>query len=121
MRKILISGFLVLATMATAAASDRYPTAKRYVNQTGQVMAIGEAPAIIAYAPLRIVRQLPALRAIATIQAPVKLTPARSLVSPIETSARGLFGGVNIDPSQWPSGRTCCRPGEPYFNENPDS
>jgi hypothetical protein len=43
--------------------------------------------------------------------------PVVAVNSPART---GLFGAINVDPKDWPSGRTCCRPGEAYFNENPN-
>jgi hypothetical protein len=122
MRQLLISGLIVLATIVSAFASDRYPVKKRYVNQTGQVMTIGEARQVAAYAPVPRARTLPPIQIVPVAAIPTIARPAPRLITAQSGVTRnGLFGAVNVDPANWPSGRTCCRPGEPYFNENPDS
>jgi hypothetical protein len=122
MRQLLISGLIVLATIVSASASDRYPVKKRYVNQTGQVMTIGEAPQVTAYAPVPRARALPAIQIVPVAAIPTIVRPAPRLVTAQSGATRDrLFGGVNVDPANWPSGRKCCRPGEPYFNEEPNS
>ena len=125
MRHILISSLLVIATITSVSASERYPTVKHYVNQTGQIMAIGQATQVREIA---VVRSAPrALQIVPIVEVPVdvpvRANPAPRLVA-IEAPAKariGLIGSINIDPADWPSGRKCCRPGEAYFNENPDS
>jgi hypothetical protein len=130
MRQIVISGLIALGTIVSccsvASASERYPTKKRYVNQTGQVMAVGEPSHVmaIAEAPQRRSRALPAVQVVPVAEAPIFANPAPRLV--VAQTQRpgprnGLFGPINIDPADWPSGRKCCRPGEAYFNEEPNS
>ena len=120
MRHILISSLLVLATITTAAASDRYPKAKRYVNQTGEVMVIGQASQIMEIAALpqrrALARVLPALQLVPV----VKAQPAQRLVA-VETPRSSVSDAVYDDSANWPRGRKCCRPGQPYFNEQPNS
>jgi hypothetical protein len=121
MRQLLISVLIVIATVSTASASDRYPTKKRYVNQTGEVVIIGQAPQVMAYAPMRPVRALPPVQIVPVAEAPRAVKPAPKIITANATSRGGLIGAINSDPANWPSGRKCCRPGEPYFNEEPNS
>ena len=123
MRQLLISSLIVIAVVSTASASDRYPVKKRYVNQAGEIVTIGQATqvAAIAVAPLR--RALPPVQIVPVVKAPSTTSPAlRNVAIDTRSSRRdGLFGPVNVSPEDWPSGRKCCRPGEPYFNEEPNS
>lgn len=123
MRQLLISSLIVIAVVSTASASDRYPVKKRYVNQTGEIVTIGKATqvAAIAVAPLR--RALPPVQIVPVAKAPSTTNPAlRNFAINTRSSSRdSLFGPINTDPADWPSGRKCCRPGEPYFNEEPNS
>jgi hypothetical protein len=123
MRKCFISGLIVLSTLVSASASDRYPNKKRYVNQIGEIVTIGQVPQIAAYAPVRPVRVLPPVQIVPLAEATPKIKPARASVAApaMREGGKGLFSGISVDPADWPSGRTCCRPGEPYFNENPNS
>jgi hypothetical protein len=128
MRQLLISGLIIVATAASATASDRYPSAKRYVNQTGEVVTIGQVANIMAYAPVRRAAVLPAVQTVPVLEqtivrhaAPRHAAPQVVAVQPRTMLRGGLSGSINVDPANWPSGRTCCRPGQPYFNENPDS
>ena len=123
MRQIVISVLIVLSAFASAAASDRYPTAKNYVTQTGQVVTIGQASHIVEISdvPVRRVQALPTVQMV-----PVRRTPRQAILAPRQLAqdaptGGSLFGAINVDPKDWPSGRKCCRPGEPYFNEEPNS
>jgi hypothetical protein len=125
MGKFLFSAFVILATIVTASASDRYPIKKRYVNQAGQVVTIGAATQIAVIAPLRktAVQPLPAVQTVRAIEPGEDIEPARAAVA-IDTrssSRDSLFGAINADPRDWPSGRKCCAPGQAYFNEEPNS
>lgn len=114
MRQILLSTVLILASVTSVFASDRYPTTKRYVNQTGEIVVTRQAP--LSYAAAPVAQALPVIQIVPVVSVRVKEpTPSYDI------SRRGFLGTVNRDPSHWPSGRTCCRPGEPYFNENPNS
>ena len=119
MRQLLISGFMVIATVTTASALDRYPKAKRYVNQSGEIVVMGQKPQAYAEVPVR--RAMPLLQIVPVIEMPAAKRPALRVVAVQRASTEGLFGAINVDPKDWPSGRTCCRPGQAYFNENPDS
>jgi hypothetical protein len=121
MRQLLISGLVVIATVSTAAALDRYPTKKRYVNQTGQVVIIGQTSQVLAYAEVQVRNALPPVQTVPVAEAQRTVKPAPKIISANATSRRGLIGAINSDPANWPSGRKCCRPGEPYFNEEPNS
>ena len=51
-----------MALCSFASASDRYPTKKRYVNQTGEVVTIGAVQPVAAYAEVPVRRILPQLQ-----------------------------------------------------------
>lgn len=124
MRHIFVSALILLSTVVTAAASDRYPKAKRYVNQTGEVMVIGQATQVVAIAKTQkrrlLVRALPPVQIVPVVE--VRPVPRVVVVSAQYTPAKsGIFSDINADPANWPSGRSCCVSGQPYFNENPDS
>ena len=121
MRQLPMSALIVIATVATASASDRYPAQKRYVNQTGEVVTIGQAPQIAAYAAVPVRGALPPVQIVPVAEAPRIIKPAPRMITEISPRRNGLFGSINTDPSNWPSGRKCCRPGEAYFNEEPNS
>ena len=121
MRQLLISTVMVIAAISTTSASDRYPTKKRYVNQTGEVVTIGNAPQMAAYAEVPVRRALPQLQIVPVVAAPLFIKPVPRMVTASSPARSGLFGAINVEPSDWPSGRKCCRPGEPYFNEEPNS
>ena len=119
MRRLLISALITIATVSTASALDRYPKTKRYVNQTGEIVVMGQVPQAYAAVPVR--RALPPVQIVPVAEAPRMIKPAPQMISE-KSSARGsLFGAINTDPADWPSGRKCCRLGEPYFNEEPHS
>jgi hypothetical protein len=117
-----------------AGASERYPASASYVNQYGQIVSVG-APVrpqplvqtVRVLAPVRVVQ--PVYRPVAPVivqrTTPVSRAqaPAITVASPV--GLRGTLGrssgGINVDRDTWPSGRKCCRPGQPYFNEEPDS
>ena len=130
MRHILISCLIMLAAATTATASDRYPSARSYVTQTGQVVTIGQAAHNVAYVPVR--RALPAVQIVPVVQAPrlqaPRLQAQRPLAQPVprlvavkNSAPFGKAGMIDDNSAEWPSGRKCCRPGQPYFNENPNS
>ena len=120
MRQILISSFILLAAFGTASASDRYPTAKRYVNQTSEVVVIGQATQVAAIAATPQRRALPRVLPALKIVPVVKAQTAPRLVA-VETPQSSVSNAAYDDSAIWPSGRKCCRPGQPYFNEEPNS
>jgi hypothetical protein len=121
MRQLLISFLVLSATLGSAAGSDRYPVKKRYVNQTGEIVTIGQAAQIAAIAPMPQRRALPPLRILPVLDTPVIAKPAPKAISLTSPTRSGLLGSINVDPSDWPSGRKCCVSGQPYFNEEPNS
>lgn len=119
MRHILMTSVFMAATLASASASDRYPVTKRFVNQTGEVVAMRRLP--MSYAAVSHQHGLPAIQIVPVTVEPVRVKRSVRSAPAYNASRDSLLGTVNDDPQSWPSGRTCCRPGEPYFNENPNS
>ncbi len=125
MRQIFISCLIVLAASANAAASERYPSGKNYVNQNGQVLAIGQASHVseIAVSAVEITRALPRAQLGVLAPTPLRANPDTRLI------AARLQSNASVTPhqrlstniSQRQSERACCQPGQPYFNEFPDS
>jgi hypothetical protein len=124
---LLLAAAAATALLQPASASDRYPTATTYVNQYGQVVVAGattrpqpiarQAPMLIAMpAPVRVLQPV---RTAPLITAPARPSVAQPLVRIAAPASTPLRGTINSDPADWPSGRTCCRPGQPYFDEQP--
>jgi hypothetical protein len=81
MRQLLISISIVFGLAATAAASGRYPTQKRYVNQTGEVVMIGQAPQLAAFAEAPVRTALPSVKIVPVAEAPSAFNPAPKLIT----------------------------------------
>jgi hypothetical protein len=135
MRQILISSAIIVSTLAAASASDRYPVKKRYVSQAGEIVVIGQAVQMADFEasrqqPITVrakvhqkVRPVPGFEKVSLTnpQVSVNERPAGTATDTRSSSRNSLFGPINVNPSDWPSGRKCCRPGQPYFNEEPNS
>jgi hypothetical protein len=128
-RRILTAcsaAMLVAAAFPGAAeAGGRYSDGLSYVDQDGRTQSVkrklraqfpnGSADAVIAYAPLPPVRAVPVILQPEPVAQPiVKLRPA-----PVAAPRLVLRGTVSDGSENWPSGRTCCRPGQPYADEQP--
>ena len=105
MHRFMMSGLILIAAVSTAIASDRYPIKKRYVNQTGQVVTIGDAPQIAAYAAVPLRRTLPPVPAVPIIAA-ISAQQIPQVVVPQVASSDIEFGAGGVDPNQWPGDRS---------------
>ncbi|MGL4404897.1 MAG: hypothetical protein ACRCT6_03995 [Notoacmeibacter sp.] len=75
MRQVLILGSVLLATVASASASERYPTAKRYVNQTGEIKMVGQRANLAVYMPVQRVDIVPVVQTERPIRADAGAAP----------------------------------------------